>query len=134
MNWLMIGVIIISIIIVNFAIHGVLRKIYKIEKKKIFSYNHVNSLHRKLDWIVRIANAVVLFIVLYFSVFHNYSINLMLLATSGFIVLQGSIQVYFECKKSATPKHSILTISDVLLGVIIITLLIQFDVITKLIS
>ncbi|MCS0669997.1 DUF4181 domain-containing protein [Cytobacillus firmus] len=39
-----------------------LRKWMKVEKRKFFSYNHVNDKHKKLDWTIRISFMVVLLI------------------------------------------------------------------------
>lgn len=34
----------------------------KVEKKKFFSYNHVNTKHKKIDWIIRITFLLLLII------------------------------------------------------------------------
>ncbi|MEG0386620.1 MAG: DUF4181 domain-containing protein, partial [Solibacillus sp.] len=31
-----------------------MRKRLNVERKKIFSYNHINDKHKKIDWIIRI--------------------------------------------------------------------------------
>ncbi|MEC5424740.1 DUF4181 domain-containing protein [Virgibacillus sp. C22-A2] len=36
------------------AFNAVMSKWLKVEKKKFFSYNHVNEKHKKVDWIIRI--------------------------------------------------------------------------------
>ena len=37
-----------------FLINKFTRKWLNVEKKKLFSYNHVNDKHKKIDWIIRI--------------------------------------------------------------------------------
>jgi Domain of unknown function (DUF4181) len=37
-----------------YIFNKVMRKWLKVEKKKFFSYNHVNQKHKKIDWIIRI--------------------------------------------------------------------------------
>ncbi|MGM0890070.1 MAG: DUF4181 domain-containing protein [Bacillota bacterium] len=37
-----------------FFINKVLRKWLNVEKKKLFSYGHVNDKHKKIDWTIRI--------------------------------------------------------------------------------
>jgi Domain of unknown function (DUF4181) len=52
------------------AIYGVLisvfnmvmRKWFKVEKKKFFSYNHLNNLHKKIEWSIRIIFLVLLIV------------------------------------------------------------------------
>jgi len=34
--------------------HVLLRKWLKVDRKKIFSYNHINEKHKKIDWTIRI--------------------------------------------------------------------------------
>ena len=45
-----------------FFINKVLRKWLNVEKKKLFSYGHVNDIHKKIDWTIRIIFIVFLFI------------------------------------------------------------------------
>lgn len=40
----------------------VTRKLLKVEKKPIFSYNHINEQHKKVDWTIRITFIVVFLI------------------------------------------------------------------------
>jgi hypothetical protein len=45
-----------------YSFNKVLRKWLKVEKKKMFSYNHLNNRHKKIDWTIRIAFLVILII------------------------------------------------------------------------
>ena len=45
-----------------FFFNKVLRKWLNVEKKKLFSYGHVNDKHKKIDWTIRIIFIVFLFI------------------------------------------------------------------------
>ena len=40
---------------VLFACNLFMRKLLKVEGKKWFSYNHINGVHKKIDWLIRIA-------------------------------------------------------------------------------
>ena len=44
------------------AFNFIMREIYKVERQKLFSYNHVNEKHKKVDWTIRIATVVALII------------------------------------------------------------------------
>ena len=37
-----------------FLVNKFTRKRLNVEKKKLFSYNHINDKHKKIDWIIRI--------------------------------------------------------------------------------
>ncbi len=45
-----------------------LRKWLKVEKKSMFSYNHVNDTHRKIDWTIRISFMLLLIISLFINI------------------------------------------------------------------
>lgn len=45
-----------------FLINKLLRTWLNVEKKKVFSYNHVNDKHKKIDWTIRIIFIFILFI------------------------------------------------------------------------
>lgn len=45
-----------------FSFNTFTRKILKVKKKKAFSYNHLNDLHKKIDWTFRITFAIAMFV------------------------------------------------------------------------
>jgi Domain of unknown function (DUF4181) len=45
-----------------YIFNRVIRKWLKVEKKKFFSYNHVNHKHKKIDWMIRITFLLLLII------------------------------------------------------------------------
>lgn len=49
---------IVLLLLVSF--NALMRKLLKVEKKKFFSYNHVNEKHSKIDWTIRITFIVIL--------------------------------------------------------------------------
>src|SRR5690554_5572045 len=49
------------LVLVLIAITGfsaIMRKVFNVEKGKRFSYNHVNTKHKKVDWTIRITTVV----------------------------------------------------------------------------
>ena len=48
--------------LVMFLFSRIVRRILKVEKKKMFSYNHLNERHKKIDWTIRIVFIVVMFV------------------------------------------------------------------------
>jgi len=48
--------------LVMFLFSRIVRRILKVEKKKMFSYNHLNEWHKKIDWTIRIVFIVVMIV------------------------------------------------------------------------
>ena len=48
------------ILILFFVFNTIMRKWFKVDKKKFFSYNHVNEKHKKVDWTIRIITVVII--------------------------------------------------------------------------
>ncbi|WLR57217.1 DUF4181 domain-containing protein [Mesobacillus subterraneus] len=136
MPWLEFFILIISIIALLAASKFVLRKLFNIKKvkKKIFSYNHINSTHRKVDWMVRITAATLYLIFMYQLYFHDFSVNLLLFIMTLIITSESFVRAYFEWKASPDPKQSILSLGEGVLLIIIVLVIIQFDVLNLLFS
>ncbi|MGB6407864.1 MAG: DUF4181 domain-containing protein, partial [Planococcus donghaensis] len=60
----------------TWLVNWILRKSFNIEKEKKvwFSYNHVNNLHKKIDWGLRIVTMLIMFVVLYLMIFKGSSV------------------------------------------------------------
>ena len=54
-----------------FFVNNVLRKWLNVERKKIFTYGHVNDKHKKLDWTIRFIFTVLLFISFFTNVIRD---------------------------------------------------------------
>ncbi|NRG48496.1 DUF4181 domain-containing protein, partial [Bacillus sp. CRN 9] len=104
-------------------------KIFNIEREKrsFFSYNHINQLHKKIDWCIRISSAIVIIITQYFIIYQSHSIYVFLVTATLFAVLDYSIRALFEWKYSQNPKQSILTISEMLILITVIAIVIRLD-------
>ena len=120
-------------IVLNEFIQWLLRKFLKVKKKKAFSYNHVNGLHRKIDWIIRITLVVASVIATYLTFDRDYSMYLYFVVLLCFNVISASVNAFFEWKYSATPKQAIVTISEIVYIVIVVASIIQFDLLGFLI-
>lgn len=134
MFWIMFAFIVLIVFAINSIVKLLLRKLFKIEKEKkpFFSYNHINELHKKIDWISRITSAIVLIVTNTLIIIEGYSINLILIATTFYIVLDCTVRAFFECKYSKNPKEYILTISEGVLYLLAITIVIYFDLLIKI--
>lgn len=110
-----------------------LSKAFNIEKRKSkFSYNHVNKTHRRLDWLIRIMSMLCLLYFVYLIFYRDSSITLFFIGLIIFTILSDSVRAYFEWKHSSHPKHSILTISEMLVLVIVLVACIRFDLLALL--
>ncbi|WP_169864868.1 DUF4181 domain-containing protein [Sutcliffiella halmapala] len=110
-----------------------LRKAFNIEKRKsTFSYNHVNKTHRRLDWLIRIMSMLSLLYLVYLIFYRDNSITLFFIGLIIFTILSDTVRAYFEWKHSPHPKHSILTISEMLVLISVLVACIQFDLLALL--
>ncbi|PIC87104.1 hypothetical protein CSV72_03760 [Sporosarcina sp. P20a] len=130
MFWLRFGVIIVCVLAVNSLLKVLLRKLLKIEKvkKEVFSPNHINELHRKIDKGLRIFSTISL-ISLYTVLLFYYEdfIYLFFFALTAFTILDYIISAFFEWKYTLYPKQSILTITEILVIIAAIIIVVQFN-------
>jgi len=107
-----------------------LRKLFKIEKvkKELFSFNHVNELHRKIDKVLRIISTITLISLSYVLLFYYEDlIYLLLIAVIVFMILDYLVRAFFEWKSEKHRKQSILTLTEMLLTVATILIVIKFN-------
>ncbi len=52
--WLKLLLLLVIIWLLLFSFNTIMRSLLKVEKTKMFSHNHVNFLHKKIDWTLRI--------------------------------------------------------------------------------
>lgn len=60
--WLKLILLLVMAGLLFFSFSAIMRRILKVEKKKPFLHNHVNPLHKKIDWIIRITFIVAMII------------------------------------------------------------------------
>ena len=134
MFWIKFAFIVLIVLVLDAIVKLLLRNSLKIEKgkKPFFSYNHINELHRKIDWAIRITSAIVLIVTNTLVIIEGYSINLIIITTIFYFVLDYTVRAFFECKYSQNPKQYILTISEGVLFLLSIVIVIYFDLLIKL--
>ncbi|PID04203.1 hypothetical protein CSV67_01655 [Sporosarcina sp. P2] len=97
-------------------------------KQKVFSFNPIIVLHRKIDKVMRIFSMISL-ITLY-SVLLFYDEELLYLfffAVMAFTILDYLIRAFFEWKYIHDPKQYTLTVTEMLIIVAAIIIVIQFN-------
>lgn len=112
---------------VNATLKFVLKKWLKVEprKKEFFSSNHLNGTHRKADWFVRGASMITGIAAIYLVIVEEYPITYLVVWGIFFVIVDYSVRAYFEWKASEYPKHSIFTLSEMVVWLGAIALLIQ---------
>lgn len=105
-----------------------MRKLLKVDRKKWFSYNHINDLHKKTDWAIRITFIIVLFASTFYMIYTDSLETVWYLETwfilLVFIVVSESVRVYFEWRYSENRKAFVLTILEMVFIIVLITLLV----------
>lgn len=122
-----------------FVLNAFMRRYLKIEKKKTFSYNHVNEKHKKIDLIIRFGGLVFV-IITYFYVSSNPDLEGTIGAYVPFILLITSIiilelvRAFMEWKYAENKKAYILTISQLILILIFLVTFFLFIIRNMLIQ
>lgn len=129
MFWLKLGLFLVILFALTSLLKFSLRKLFKIEKEKkeFFSYNHINKLHKKIDWLVRWASTLALITILYLVMYREYPVTLFLIALILLTAIDYSVRAFFEWKYTDNPKQAILTIGEMVVFVAALTLTFQFD-------
>lgn len=116
--WIKLFAVVGIFLLISFVFNIIMRKYLKVEKRKTFSYNHVNEKHKKIDWTIRIIFIITLTILTYIGVY-KYNSEGMWKFTSSislmvFIVISEIARAFMEWKYSTNPKAYIFTISQIL--------------------
>lgn len=135
MIWIKLAFFVLIVFVLNIVVKLILRKILNIEKEKksFFSYNHINELHRKIDWAMRFTYMIVFIVINSLIIIEDYPINLILIAVFFYILLDYAIRAFFEYKYLENPKQYILTISEGVLFLLTIVIVIKFYLLDLLI-
>ncbi|PID04219.1 hypothetical protein CSV67_01745 [Sporosarcina sp. P2] len=129
MFWIKFILIVVLVFALISLVKFLLRKLLKIEKvkKKIFSHNHINESHRKIDKILRIFSTISLITLYSVLLFHDEELlYLVFFAVIAFAILDYLIRAFFEWKYTHDPKQSILTVTEMLIIVVAATVMINW--------
>ncbi|MCA1321063.1 DUF4181 domain-containing protein [Bacillus tianshenii] len=117
--------------VVLFFFNFMIRKLLKVERKKFFSYNHINSTHKKIDWTIRILIIVCMFVGLSINVQNDFSEGYWFLETYFllflFIVLSEIVTAFMEWKYAENKNAYLFTIFQLLFIVAFLLLMFASD-------
>lgn len=123
-NWLALLLLLAIVMLLFLLFNAVMRKWLQVEKKKLFSYNHINEKHKKMDWTIRVVFLVVLLLGNFINVtrepmewFWFFETWFLLIV---FIVVSETVRAVMEWKYAVNKKDYIFTISQLIFGVLLI--------------
>ena len=105
----------VSIMISN----AVLRKVLNVEKRKFFSYNFVNDLHKKGEWIIRISFVLIFTAIAIYGVYNPFTPYFIYAAIAFGIILSG-FRAIIEKKYAENSRDYLYTLSELGFAFIII--------------
>lgn len=115
--WIKLIIVLAILSLIMFIFNYLMKKYLKVEKRKTFSYNHVNEKHKKIDWVIRISFIIVMLITSFYQsrningvnwYFEFWFVILMFLTTSEMV------RAFMEWKYSENRKEYIFTISQLI--------------------
>jgi len=123
-NGSIIILILIAICVVFFAFDLFMRKLLKVENKKWFSYNHINHLHKIIDWAIRITFTVLILASTFYRINMDsteiiWYLDVWFILTI-FIIISESVRAFMEWKYETNRKTYILTISEMVLMIVVL--------------
>jgi len=128
-DWLALLLLLAIVMLLFLLFNAVMRKWLQVEKKKLFSYNHINEKHKKMDWTIRVVFLVVLLLGNFINVtrepmewFWFFETWFLLIV---FIVVSETVRAVMEWKYAVNKKDYIFTISQLIFGVLLILTVIQ---------
>ncbi|WP_096200049.1 DUF4181 domain-containing protein [Bacillus sp. FJAT-45350] len=117
-----------AILLLIVSFNKIMRKWLKVEKEKLFSYNHVNEKHKKIDWTIRIV-ALVFFLLGYVvntireSIHELFQPWFLLLI----IIVSEAVKAVMERKYAENPNAYKLTISQIIFVLVLLFTLYKTD-------
>jgi signal transduction histidine kinase len=111
-----------------FFFNMVMRKWLKVKKKKLFSYNHLNEKHKKVDWIIRTTFAILIIVGGFYNAIQNPLERIWFLETHivmfAFILASETVRAVMEKRYAENRNDYKYTLSQ--LGFISLSLLLIF--------
>lgn len=108
--WLNLLILFIVFFVVIYLFELVVRKILNLERRKIFSYNHINKIHERIDWSIRISFIFILLAAYIFSYYYSFWYIQPYIILVIFIVVSGIARAILEFKYVPNRKEALFTI------------------------
>ena len=121
----------IALVLVISIFGFVIRKLLGVERKKWFSYNHLNDRHKKIDWSVRIIFTILFLISSYYMIdndtvgFPWYFETWFILIV--FLIMSEMLRALMEWKYAENKRDFVATIAEMMFMISIVFLTITTD-------
>lgn len=122
-SWIRLFTVLGVLLLITFVFNTLMRKYLNVEEKKIFSPNHVNELHKKIDWILRGLFMVLIILITSIGIYRYNSEGLwgftspILLIV--FILVSECTRAFMEWKYSTNRKAYIFTLSQLFFLIVV---------------
>lgn len=127
--WLKLILLVAIVFLLVFLFEGIMRRMLNVEKKKRFSYNHVNQKHKKIDWIIRITTMIALLSSYVIDIVMRVPLNSIWFIQPWFILflfifISETVTAVMERKYVDNPNAYKLTISVMLFSLLLLSLVV----------
>ncbi|WP_460011981.1 DUF4181 domain-containing protein [Lysinibacillus sp. CTST325] len=121
----------IALVLVISIFGFVIRKLLGVERKKWFSYNHLNDRHKKIDWSVRIIFTILFLISSYYMI-DNDTVGIPWYFETWFIlivflIMSEMLRALMEWKYAENKRDFVATIAEMMFMISIVFLTITTD-------
>ena len=94
-----------------------MRKILNVKRKKMFSYNHLNERHKKIDWSIRISSVILIIAASFYNTFtlgpeHRVWYLEPYILLFVFLLVSESVRAVFEKRFAQNPNDYKFTLSQ----------------------
>lgn len=101
-----------------------MRRWLKVEKKMLFSYNHVNDKHQKIDWTIRIIFIAFIILGSFINIERDYTERIWFLEPwyllIGLTILSEAVRAFMEWRYVDNKNTYIFTLSQLVFGMILV--------------
>jgi len=121
----------IMLVLVISIFRFVIRKLLGVERKKWFSYHHLNERHRKLDWSLRLIT--ILFLISSYYMIDNNKVEILWYFKTSFIIIvfliaSELLRAFMEWKYAENKRDFVATIAEMMfmIGIVFLTITTDF--------
>ena len=123
-------ILVIVITALAFYIFGFLmRKWLKVEKKKLFSHNHVNDMHKKIDWTLRVIFIAFLIVGTFYNAERGYLERIWYIEPwsllIGLTIMTETVRAFMEWRYNPDKNDYIFTLSQLAFGILLVIVVIS---------
>ncbi len=127
--WIKLFLFIGILLLLSFIFSFLMRNFLNVEKRKAFSYNHVNEKHKRIDRIIRTSFIIILLITQIFIIARVIKEPTWYLKTPSLIIIfsvaSGIVRAFMEWKYAENRKEYIFTISELSFTLILVLILLS---------